>query len=73
MRPFAEVVVSFAPPPLMVAIVFSVAYLLVGIPVHFTRGVTARDWLGTLAGIFAALAYIVLFVCFYPGIQTAAL
>ncbi|KAE8757784.1 hypothetical protein FSO04_22335 [Paraburkholderia madseniana] len=72
MRPFAEVVVSFAPPPLMVAIVFSVAYLLVGIPVHFTRGAAARDWLGTLAGIFAALAYIVLVVGFYPGVQTAA-
>ena len=72
MRPFAEVVVSFAPSPLMVAIVVSVAYLLVGIPVHFTRGATARDWLGTLAGIFAALAYIVLVVGFYPGVQTAA-
>ena len=50
--------VAFACPPLMVAIVFAVVYLLVGIPVHFTRGAVARDVLGTLAGFFAALVYI---------------
>jgi len=58
MRALIDVVVACARPPLMVAIVFAVAYLLVGIPVHFTRGAVARDVLGTLAGVFAALAYI---------------
>jgi hypothetical protein len=48
----------------MVAIVFSIAYLVVGIPVHFTRGVASRDVLGTLAGIFASLVYITLVVGF---------
>ncbi|RZF29642.1 hypothetical protein EVC45_10620 [Paraburkholderia sp. UYCP14C] len=58
MHGLTDVNVAFACPPLMVAIVFSVAYLLVGIPVHFTRGAVARDVLGTLAGVFAALVYI---------------
>jgi hypothetical protein len=62
MRALANAVVSFAPPPLMVAIVFTIAYLAVGIPVHFTRGVASRDVLGTLAGVFAALVYITLVV-----------
>jgi hypothetical protein len=48
----------------MVAIVFSIAYLAVGIPVHFTRGVASRDVIGTLAGVFAALVYITLVVGF---------
>lgn len=64
MHRFAVALVSFAPPTLMVTIVFSVAYLLVGIPVHFKRGIAARDLLGTLAGIFAALVYITLAVGF---------
>lgn len=64
MRAFANAVVSLAPPPLMVAIVFSIAYLAVGIPVHFTRGVASRDVIGTLAGVFAALVYIMLVVGF---------
>ncbi|RKE36084.1 hypothetical protein B0G76_2238 [Paraburkholderia sp. BL23I1N1] len=67
MRALADFVVSLAPPPLMVAIVFAVAYLLVGIPVQFRRGARARDAFGTLAGVFVALAYIVLVVGFHPG------
>ncbi len=58
MHGLTDVNLAFACPPLTVAIVFSVAYLLVGIPVHFTRGAVARDVLGTLAGVFAALLYI---------------
>jgi hypothetical protein len=64
MRAFANAVVSLAPPPLMIAIVFSIAYLMVGIPVHFTRGVASRDVLGSFAGVFAALIYITLVVGF---------
>ncbi len=67
MRALADVVVSLAPPPLMVAIVFSIAYLLVGIPIQFRRGAEARDVFGTLAGVFAALVYITLVVGRHPG------
>jgi hypothetical protein len=49
---------TWAPPPAMVAIIFAIAYLIVGVPIHFRRGARSRDLLGTLAGIFAALAYI---------------
>ncbi|CAE6755584.1 hypothetical protein [Paraburkholderia haematera] len=69
MRALADFVVSLAPPPLMVAIVFALAYLLVGIPVQFRRGPGARDAFGTLAGLFAALVYITLVVGFHPGIH----
>ncbi|MEM5453755.1 hypothetical protein VSR69_02700 [Paraburkholderia phytofirmans] len=71
MRAFADMVVSLAPPPLMVAFVFFVAYLLVGIPVQFTRGPAARDAFGTLAGVFAALVYITLAMSFYPDVHAA--
>lgn len=72
MSALADFVVSFAPPPLMVVIVFSIAYLLVGIPVHFRRGAAARDLFGTLAGFFSALVYITLVVGFYSGVHTAS-
>jgi hypothetical protein len=55
----------------MVALVFFVAYLLVGIPVQFTRGPAARDAFGTLAGVFAALVYITLVMSFYPDVHAA--
>ncbi|MFB9123164.1 hypothetical protein E2553_28810 [Paraburkholderia dipogonis] len=71
MRAFAELVVSLAPPPLMVAVVFAVAYLLVGIPVQFARGPAARDAFGTLAGVFAALVYITLAMSFYADVHSA--
>ncbi|MFM0209553.1 hypothetical protein PQQ96_19310 [Paraburkholderia sediminicola] len=67
MRALADFVVSLAPPPLMVAIVFSIAYLLVGIPIQFRRGAGARDVFGTLAGVFAALLYITLVLDFHPA------
>ncbi|MFL9869478.1 hypothetical protein PQR67_35355 [Paraburkholderia fungorum] len=67
MRALADFVVSLAPPPLMVAVVFSLAYLLVGIPLQFRRGRDARDLVGTLAGVFAALVYITLVVGFGSG------
>lgn len=72
MHRFSAVVVSFAPPTLMVVIVFSVAYLLVGIPVHFMRSPAARDVMGTMAGVFAALVYITLVVGFYPDAHAGA-
>jgi hypothetical protein len=71
MRAFADMVVTLAPPPLMVALVFFVAYLLVGIPVQFTRGPAARDAFGTLAGGVAALVYITLVMSFYPDVHAA--
>jgi hypothetical protein len=55
----------------MVAAVFSVAYLLVGIPVQITRGPAARDAFGTLAGVFAALVYLTLAMSFYPDVRAA--
>ncbi|KWD85798.1 hypothetical protein WL71_13205 [Burkholderia ubonensis] len=60
MGQFADAVAKLGPPPLIVTLVFSLAYLLVGIPIHRWRGAASRDVLGTLAGVFAALAYITL-------------
>ncbi|HEY4804642.1 MAG TPA: hypothetical protein VIH96_18680 [Paraburkholderia sp.] len=57
MHALAEVVMSI-PPPLMVSIVFGVAYLLVGIPFHLIQGAGSRDGYGTMAGVLAALIYI---------------
>jgi hypothetical protein len=67
MRAALELMLTLGPPPFMVAAVFSIAYLAVGIPVHFSRGPVARDLLGTLAGFFAALAYITLLLGFHAG------
>jgi hypothetical protein len=72
MRGLTEFIVSSASPPLMVAVVFSIAYLLVGIPVHFRSGAVARDILGTLAGVFCALAYIAFVVGGYSGFHAAS-
>ncbi|MFT4066371.1 hypothetical protein [Paraburkholderia sp.] len=63
MRTIADFAVS-ASPPLMVSIVFWIAYLLVGIPVHFARGAVSRDVFGTLAGVFAALIYLTMVLSF---------
>lgn len=71
MRALADFLTSLAPPPLMVAVVFTIAYLLVGVPVHFRRGAAARDVLGTMAGVFSALVYITLVVGFYSGVHAA--
>lgn len=71
MRALADLLVSLAPPPLMVSIVFAIAYLLVGIPVHFRRGADARNVFGTLAGVLCGIAYVTLVVGFSSGVHTA--
>ncbi len=53
------------PSPVMVALVFVAAYLLVGIPLHFLAGAEARDLWATWTGLFAALIYMVVFTDFY--------
>ncbi|KVU61442.1 hypothetical protein WK72_25705 [Burkholderia ubonensis] len=60
MDQFLHMVVTLGPPPLIVTLVFALAYLVVGIPVHCWRGAASRDVFGTLAGVFASLAYITL-------------
>lgn len=60
MSPLADFLVSFAPPPLMVTIIFSISYLLIGIPFHFRSGAVSRNVFGTLAGVFSGIAYITL-------------
>ncbi|WP_233810043.1 hypothetical protein [Paraburkholderia sp. HP33-1] len=57
MHDLVELAMSISP-PLMVSIVFALAYLLVGIPFHMTHGLGARDGFGTMAGVLAALVYI---------------
>lgn len=47
-------------PPAGVSIVFCLAYLLVGIPVHIRLGTVGRNVYGTLAGVFAGLLYMTL-------------
>lgn len=60
-------VVTLGPPPLIVTLVFALAYLVVGIPVHCWRGAASRDVFGTLAGVFASLAYITLILSVTPN------
>jgi hypothetical protein len=57
------------PPASMVAIIFAVAFLLIGIPVHLCRGSAARDAWGTLAGLFAGLLYMALILSVYPNVH----
>lgn len=68
-------IVDFAmqrvPPTLMVVLVFAVAYLVVGIPVHLRRGAGSRDVLGSLAGLFAGLMYLVFLLGIYPDLHGA--
>lgn len=61
MREAADLLLT-TPPPLVVVIVFAVTYFVVGMPLHFTRGAGYRDVLGTMAGVFVALAYITLVI-----------
>lgn len=68
MHALAELVMSISP-PLMVSIVFAVAYLLVGIPFQLTRGPGSRDGYGTMAGVLAALVYIVFAVGYQSEIH----
>ncbi|KER72404.1 hypothetical protein [Burkholderia cepacia] len=57
------------PPPLMIAIVFLVAYMAIGIPAYLMRGALARDIFGTMAGVFASLVYLTLVLVFQADIQ----
>ncbi|KAB0644242.1 hypothetical protein [Burkholderia latens] len=68
MREIAYLVLT-TPPPLMVSIVFLVAYVAIGIPAHMIRGALARDIFGTMAGVFASLFYLTLVLGFQTGIQ----
>lgn len=67
----ADFIVQRVPPTLMVVIVFAVAYLVVGIPVHLRRGAGSRDVLGSLAGLFAGLMYLVFLLGIYPDLHGA--
>ncbi|KIP14252.1 putative membrane protein [Burkholderia sp. MSHR3999] len=67
MDQFLHMVVTLGPPPLIVTLVFALAYLVVGIPVHCWRGAASRDVFGTLAGVFASLAYITLILSVTPN------
>lgn len=71
MLAIADFLALSVPPPLMVTFVFLVAYLLVGLPLHFLRGAESRDALGTLAGLFAGLMYITFIVGVYPDLDGA--
>jgi hypothetical protein len=65
-------IVSFVvttPPPLMVPIVFLVAYLAIGVPAHLFQGPVARDIFGTMAGVFASLFYLTLIIGFQSDLQ----
>jgi hypothetical protein len=57
------------PPAMMVAIIFAVAFLLIGIPVHLCRGSAARDVWGKLAGLFAGLLYMAFILSVYPNVH----
>jgi hypothetical protein len=58
------------PPALMTALVFMAAYLLVAIPLYWRRNSPeTRHVLGTMAGLFAGLLYIVFIVGIYPDLR----
>ncbi|RQR70914.1 MULTISPECIES: hypothetical protein [Burkholderia] len=67
MREIAYLILT-TPPPLMVSIVFLVAYMAIGIPAHMIRGALARDIFGTMAGVFASLFYLTLVLGFQTDI-----
>ncbi|MGH8779686.1 hypothetical protein [Paraburkholderia sp.] len=69
----ADFVAQRMPPTLTVVLVFAIAYLVVGIPVHFRRGAESRDVLGSLAGLFAGLMYLVFLLGVYPGLHSVHL
>lgn len=73
MLAIADFLALSAPPPVMVALVFVAAYLLVGIPLRFTRGPVSRDVLGSLAGIFAGLLYLVFIFGIYPDVHSVTI
>ncbi|WP_321792399.1 hypothetical protein [Burkholderia pyrrocinia] len=68
MREIAYFILT-APPPLMVSIVFLVAYIVIGIPSHIILGALARDIFGTMAGVFASLFYLTLVLGLRTDIQ----
>nr|WP_057927407.1 hypothetical protein [Burkholderia ambifaria] len=68
MREIACLILT-TPPPLMVSIVFLVAYMAIGIPAQVIRGALARDIFGTMAGVFASLFYLTLVLGFQTDIQ----
>ncbi|WP_042301237.1 hypothetical protein [Paraburkholderia kururiensis] len=58
------------PPALMAALVFVTAYLFVAIPLYFRRDPPeTRHVVGTMAGLFAGLVYIVFIVGIYPELR----
>jgi hypothetical protein len=72
MLAIADFLALSAPPPVMVALIFVAAYLLVGVPLHFLRGALSRDIWGSFAGIFVGLLYICFILGIYPDIHDAS-
>jgi hypothetical protein len=66
MKHLAEFAWSAGHPTLAITPVFAAAYCAVGIPTHRLLGPGARDYYGTMAGVFAALAYLTLILGFRP-------
>ncbi|CAM2139553.1 MULTISPECIES: hypothetical protein [Paraburkholderia] len=66
MKHLAEFAWSAGHPTLVITLVFTAAYCAVGIPAHCLLGPGARDYYGTMAGVFAALAYLTLILGFRP-------
>ncbi|WP_321813212.1 MULTISPECIES: hypothetical protein [unclassified Paraburkholderia] len=64
MHQMSKAMIAMGPPPLVITLVFIGAYLAVGIPAHFLLGPGARDYLGTIAGVFVSLAYLTLILGF---------
>lgn len=68
----AETFIDSVPPVLAVVVFFIVGYVIIGVPLQFTRGPGYRDGWGTMAGIFAALMYLTILFAVYPDVHRPA-
>jgi hypothetical protein len=68
----AETLVKGMSPVLAVVVFFIVGYVIIGIPLQFTRGPGYRDAWGTVGGIFAALMYLTILFVVYPDFRGPA-
>lgn len=70
----ADALVNSGVSPVLTVVGFFIAgYVIVGVPLHITRGPGYRDGWGTMAGLLAGLLYLTLVFGIHPGMHWGAL
>ena len=59
LRGVAEFALNQLSPVLVVAVIFAIGFMLVGIPMQLRNGAVARDVWGTVAGVSFSLLYLI--------------